>query len=64
MSYVITLTVFSAFVVLYLGERIQWNHLAAFLCIIAAVAFTFVPTAGTAVQSPQLMRAEQPSEPK
>jgi len=41
---VITLTVFSGFVVLYLGERVRWNHLAAFLCIIAAVAFTFLPT--------------------
>jgi uncharacterized protein (DUF486 family) len=28
---------------LYLGEKIRWNHLAAFLCIIAAVAFTFLP---------------------
>jgi len=40
---VITLTVFSGFVVLYLGERIRWNHLAAFACIIAAVGFTFLP---------------------
>jgi uncharacterized protein (DUF486 family) len=28
---------------LYLGEKIRWNHLAAFVCILAAVAFTFVP---------------------
>ena len=40
---VITLTVFSGFAVLYLGERIRWNHFAAFLCIVAAVAFTFLP---------------------
>lgn len=40
---VITLTVFSGFVVLYLGERLRWNHFAAFLCIVAAVAFTFWP---------------------
>ena len=40
---VITLIVFSGFVVTYLGERIRWNHLAAFLCIVAAVAFTFLP---------------------
>lgn len=40
---VITLSVFSAFAVLYLGEQIRWNHLAAFLCILAAVAFTFLP---------------------
>ena len=40
---VITLSVFCAFAMLYLGERIRWNHLAAFLCILAAVAFTFIP---------------------
>ena len=40
---VITLCVFSGFAVLYLGERIKWNHLAAFACVIAAVAFTFLP---------------------
>jgi uncharacterized protein (DUF486 family) len=28
---------------LYLGEKIRWNHLAAFVCILAAVAFAFVP---------------------
>jgi uncharacterized protein len=42
---VITLSVFSGFVILYLGERIRWNHVAAFLCILAAVAFTFIPKA-------------------
>ena len=40
---VITLTVFCGFALLYLGERIRWNHGAAFLCILAAVAFTFLP---------------------
>jgi len=40
---VITLTVFAGFAILYLGERIRWNHLAAFVCILAAVAFTFLP---------------------
>ena len=40
---VITLTVFSGFVIAYLGEKIRWNHIAAFLCILAAVAFTFFP---------------------
>ena len=40
---VITLAVFAGFAVLYLGERIRWNHFAAFLCIVAAVAFTFLP---------------------
>ncbi len=40
---VITLTVFSGFAMVYLGERLRWNHLAAFVCILAAVAFTFIP---------------------
>jgi uncharacterized protein len=40
---VVTLTVFSGFVVLYMGEKLRWNHFAAFLCILAAVAFTFLP---------------------
>jgi len=42
---VITLAVFSGFVIAYLGERIRWNHLAAFVCIVAAVAFAFMPDA-------------------
>jgi uncharacterized protein (DUF486 family) len=40
---VITLCVFSGFAVLWLKESLHWNHLAAFMCIIAAVAFTFLP---------------------
>lgn len=40
---VITLTVFAGFAMLYLGEKIRWNHLAAFACILGAVAFTFLP---------------------
>ena len=40
---VITLTVFSVFAVYYLGERLRWNHFAAFLCIVGAVAFIFLP---------------------
>jgi uncharacterized protein (DUF486 family) len=40
---IITLVVFCGFAVLYLGERIKWNHLAAFICILGAVAFTFIP---------------------
>jgi uncharacterized protein (DUF486 family) len=40
---VITLSVFSGFAALYLREQIKWNHFAAFVCILAAVAFTFVP---------------------
>lgn len=40
---VITLVVFCGFAMTYLGERIRWNHVAAFCCILAAVAFTFLP---------------------
>ena len=42
---VITLVVFTGFATLYLGEQIRWNHFAAFLCVPAAVAFTFIPRA-------------------
>jgi len=40
---VITLTVFCGFAMLYLGEKIRWNHCAAFACVLGAVAFTFLP---------------------
>lgn len=40
---VITLIVFMFFAATYLREKLQWNHLAAFACIIGAVAFTFIP---------------------
>lgn len=38
---VITLTVFTIFAWLYFGEEIKWNHGAAFVCLIGAVAFAF-----------------------
>ena len=40
---IFTLVVFCAFAVTYLGEKLRWNHLAAFVCILGAVAFTFIP---------------------
>jgi hypothetical protein len=40
---VITLSVFCVFAVFYLGEKIRWNYVAAFVCILAAVAFAFWP---------------------
>ena len=52
---VITLTVFAGFAILYLGEKVRWNHLAAFLCILAAVGFTFLPEGAT--KSPPLQTA-------
>lgn len=38
---VITLTVFSFFSVLYLGEKIKWNHLTGFALIVCAVFLIF-----------------------
>jgi hypothetical protein len=40
---IITLTVFAVFAYFYFNQKIHWNHLAAFVCILAAVAFTFLP---------------------
>lgn len=41
---VITLTVFTIVAIfLFQGEKIHWNHIAAFLCLIGAVCFTFLP---------------------
>lgn len=41
---VITLTVFTILATFFFaGEKLQWNHVAAFLCIVAAVCFTFLP---------------------
>ena len=40
---IITLTVFCVFALLYFGDKIRWNHLAALGCIVAAVAFAFLP---------------------
>lgn len=40
---VITLIVFVVFsTVLFKGETLQWNHLAAFLCLVLAVYFVFM----------------------
>ena len=40
---IITLTVFCVFAFLYFGERFKWNHVLSCLCIVAAVAFAFLP---------------------
>ncbi len=37
----IALVIFGAFMVLFLGEPLHWRHLAAFACIMGAVAFMF-----------------------
>jgi uncharacterized protein (DUF486 family) len=38
----ISTSVFAIFMIFYLGEPLHWRQAAAFLCIIAAVAFLFV----------------------
>lgn len=38
---VVTLIVFAVFSILYLGEALRWNHLAAFACLVAAAYFSF-----------------------
>lgn len=44
MQEVITLTVFTIMAMFFFqGEKLHWNHVAAFLCLIAAVCFTFLP---------------------
>jgi uncharacterized protein (DUF486 family) len=40
---VITLLVFCGFAAVYLKEQIRWNYIAAFVCVLAAVAFAFIP---------------------
>jgi len=45
----VTIVVFIIFAFLYLGTTPRWNHLAAFLCIIASVGFAFLET-GSAPQ--------------
>lgn len=41
----ITLTVFTVIAMfIFSGEKIHWNHIAAFVCLIAAVCLVFLPT--------------------
>lgn len=42
---VISLTVFTIIAIfIFQGQKLQWNHIAAFVCLMAAVGFTFLPT--------------------
>lgn len=44
MQEVITLAVFTLFTMFFFsGEKFHWNHFAAFLCLIGAVYFIFMP---------------------
>ena len=47
MQEVISLLVFAAFCFIYLHETPRWNHVAAFLLIVAAVGFAFMPVSKT-----------------
>jgi uncharacterized protein len=38
---VITLSVFSVFSVLYLGEKLKWNYAAGFACLVVGVFLVF-----------------------
>lgn len=43
MQEAITLIIFTLFtVVFFRGESLHWNHLAAFICLVAAVYFAFM----------------------
>lgn len=42
---VITLTVFTVLAMFFFsGEKLHWNHIAAFVCLVAAVYFVFMPS--------------------
>lgn len=41
---VITLSVFTILAMFFFqGEKLHWNHMAAFICLVAAVCFAFMP---------------------
>ena len=41
--YTMSITIFTIFTVLvFKGQTLQWNHFAAFLCLVAAVYFVFL----------------------
>ncbi len=39
---ILTLAVFAGFSIWYLGEQIKWNHVAAFVLIVAAAFLLFL----------------------
>lgn len=41
---VISLVVFTIIAMLmFQGQKLQWNHIASYLCLVAAVVFAFLP---------------------
>ena len=60
---VVTLVVFTVFAVWFIGTKLKWNYVAAFICILAAVVFTFLPDKkpepkSAAVSEPSEVKAE------
>ena len=57
---VITISVFIVFAALYLKEPVRWNHAAAFVLLIGAVALVFgvKPPAGTSAAAPNVLPLE------
>jgi uncharacterized protein (DUF486 family) len=43
MQEVVALVVFVGFAFVYLGEPPRWNYVVAFLLVLAAVGFAFLP---------------------
>jgi uncharacterized protein len=41
---IITLSVFVGFAIIYMREKIYWNYILSFLCIVLAVFFAFLKT--------------------
>ncbi len=45
MQEVITLAVFTVIAMIcFQGQKLQWNHIASYICLIAAVVFAFLPS--------------------
>ena len=55
---VITIVVFIGFAWVYLGERLRWNELVAFVLVFAAVVFATLPVPRPASELPPVL-AEQ-----
>jgi uncharacterized protein len=62
MQEVITLVVFAVFAIVYLKEKLQWNHLAAFaLVAVAVLLVNLKPAAGKEELSREADPAPRPS---
>src|SRR5215472_2913976 len=57
---IITLMVFSAFAIIYLHEKMRWNHLVAFGFIVGAVIFAFLPNRDSREAVKAVNRTESP----